>query len=200
MKVGFFGGTFDPPHLGHMLIMSQAIHQLGLDVCFMMPTKDDTSNTNKVPVTNQEHRYAMCQEATQWSTFGLYNLYQATRHELDLPGPTITINTIRSIKETMKKENLEDEGPIEIWFLYGADSWNDMPNWEEYENILNEVRIAVIPRWGVDLKKMPDKVLEIPQMNLSSTWVREQIREGGCLEFIVDPHVLQYIRENKLYT
>ena len=196
MKVGFFGGSFDPPALSHMIIATQAVDQLDLDLLFLMPTGESVSATDKTTVASAEERYDMAIIAAEECGGAVY----VSGIESKKKGPTRTIDTIRELYERSKEEESMYADPTEVWFLFGADSWNDLPNWEEPEEIMERVRIAVIPRAGVDLRLGYDRLLDIPAMGLSSTWIRKLIKEGRSTQWVLSESIQRYIKATGLYT
>ena len=132
MKVGVLGGTFDPVHLGHLVLAERARDELSLDLVLFVPAGDPWRKSHR-EITPAEHRLAMLQLAVEGNdAFGVSDL------EIRREGPTYTADTLA----VLAAERLDDE----FYFIVGADALADMPNWHEPERIVEHARLAVAPR------------------------------------------------------
>lgn len=196
-RIGILGGTFDPPHVGHLLMGETAREQLDLDLVLYMPA-GRPPHKQEEPVTSAEHRLAMTELAVQDN-----DAFATSTIDADRPAPHYT-STLRPI--------LEEEYPEACsWLLIGGDSLRDLPHWHERERIVAEWTLAVLPRpnvvvnWSALEEVAPgvaDKtvMLDGPAIALSSTQIRRWKRTGRSLRYIVPDAVLQYIRAHDLYS
>ena len=196
VRRGIMGGTFDPPHLGHLILASNARHDLELDeVCFI-PTGDPYRKANN-KVSSAENRLHMLLAAVQDIEWAYVKTIEMDRH-----GPTYTIDTI---VELSKAEGL-------WWFILGSDALADMQFWKEPEKILDLVRLAVGIRPGTthqDIinqleKKLPriegrTDYVRMPEVEISSSEIRERVRNGQTTEFLLPEEVRRMINELSLY-
>ena len=188
MKVGIYGGSFDPPHVAHMIVASQSVAQLGLDYLFMVPTGEVVSATEKRSIATPLQRYEMVRLCV-----GLGGPIYASNWETYKTTAIKTVDTVREFAHIWRN--------AEFWLIMGADSWLSFPTWEEPEEIRKLSKIAVFPRHSMqdfEGTYLPDRILAIPSNDISSTWIRKNA--GGTLEWLVPENVIQYIREHNLYT
>lgn len=197
MKVGILGGTFDPVHTAHLIVAEQAREQLGLDNVLFIPAGEPWRKSERA-ITPAEHRLAMLRLAVQGNdAFGISDI------ELRRPGSSYTADTL----ESLAAERLDDA----FWFIMGADALADLPNWRDPARIVRHARIAVAPRDryehleviqaegdidGIDIRI--DR-FECPQLEISSTDIRERAARGASIRYLVPDAVEAYIREHNLY-
>ncbi len=194
-KVGIMGGTFDPIHYGHLLAAEECRRTLGIEKIIFVPTGDPPHKKN-YKVASAEDRYAM----TLLATAGVLE-YSVSRTEIDREDYTHTVDTLLEF-------NSAGVTPDSLFFITGLDAMLSITSWFDYEKIptLCTLVTATRPGWNVSaLKKLPDfilsglKVIEIPQFAVSSTVVRERIRNNQSIRFLV-PHLVEiYIESNRLY-
>lgn len=189
MKLGLFGGSFDPVHLGHLLAASEAAELLGLGrVIFVTSARPP----HKAPVAPAESRYEMVGLAT-----GLDPRFVASRIELDLPGPSYTVRTL----EVFRQQYPEDQ----IFFITGADAFRDITIWNQPEALFSHATVVAVTRPGYPLSRIDtffrDRILplEIPGYEVSSTMVRERAAAGASLAYLVPRNVEVYIAKHRLY-
>lgn len=190
-RVGLFGGAFDPPHRAHLLVARQALQECGLSRVVLVP--------NGVPPQKRgahcsgEDRYRMVQLLVR----GRRGL-SASRIEIDREGPSYTIDTIRA---------MEDDCPEGLCFILGADQLLGIETWRESRTLMRSVPFIVAPRPGVEVSEFHRPpfdelrlhVLDMAPVDLSSSWVRERLAEGGEIEPWVTRGVARYVRERRLY-
>lgn len=187
-RIGLLGGTFDPPHLGHLVVAEVARVRLGLDeVQFVVAgapwMKDQWSAA--------EDRLRMVELATADVEAFLVN-----RTEVDREGPTYTAETL---------EELHGADPdCELFFLLGADAARRLDEWKQIDRALDHATFVVVTRPGYSLG--PDTpmfgrvdTLEVPQIGISSTDLRRRFREGDAVRFQVPDVVEAYVRDRRLY-
>lgn len=194
-RLGILGGTFDPIHLGHLILASYAADDLSLDRVLFMPAQTPPHKLGD-PVSPSEHRTAMIERAIEPDPRYSMSL-------LDMSGsrPSYTSKLL---------ERLNDVEPdSELYFLIGADSLRDFPSWHEPERILELARLGVARRPGtvIDdsvfdaLPTLRDRatVFSSPLIDISATSIRERVAAGKPISWTVPGSVEAYIRTHGLY-
>jgi nicotinate-nucleotide adenylyltransferase len=200
-RYGVLGGTFDPPHIGH-LILAQEVHaRLGLDRVYFIPTGASPHKIGQ-PVTAAAHRVAMLERAlAPDARFGLLTL------EIERPGPSYTVDTLRQLREVWGPE-------VEISLIVGWDMLLYLPHWRDPEAVVASVdEIAAVHRPGAGPDAALDDVLErlpgireklrtipFPQLDISSAAIRERVGQGLPVCYLVSNVVSEYISAQGLYT
>jgi nicotinate-nucleotide adenylyltransferase len=186
--VGVLGGTFDPPHIGHLVIASEAHWQLGLDEVRLVPTRipPHKDADGALARADPERRVRWLERAVAGRA-GL----AVSRLELDREGPSYTADTLEAMAAA--------EPGLQLWFIAGADQLPEIPQWHDPQRILAAARIAVVPRGGRDRRALepiaeavaPGRVdwVDIPEIGISSTMIRERIAAGRPIRFLVPPEV-----------
>jgi nicotinate-nucleotide adenylyltransferase len=190
-RIGVLGGTFDPPHIGHLIVASEALWQLDLDVVRLVPARVPPHKPGGTQA-DSERRAAWVERAVAGQP-GL----EVSRIELDRPGPSYTADTLDAMAA-------EDPG-AELWFILGADQLAGLPGWREPERILAAARLAVVPRAGLDVRGIADEVapgradlLDVPEIAVSSSMIRERLAAGRPIRFLVPPAVEESLRREGL--
>lgn len=193
MRLGVLGGTFDPPHVGHLVLAELAREQLRLDRVRFIPAGDPWRKAHR-EVTPARHRLEMVRLAVADNA-----AFEVDDCEVMREGATYTVDTLRLLRAAL--------GPAdEVYFLVGEDALVDMAAWRDPAGIADQALIAVAPRDDVELPpNLPidrDRVVRVdmPYIAISSTELRERARRGLSLRYLVPPAVEAYIRENRLYT
>jgi nicotinate-nucleotide adenylyltransferase len=188
VRIGIFGGTFDPIHIGHMAVGSTAMTQLALDRLLFIPAGDPWQMSNK-RISPAFDRLAMVRLA-----IGMTTGFEADRREIDRPGPTYTIDTIESFPP-------EDH----LFVLMGADTALGLPGWHRAEEVQSRASIVVVPRNHVSKGSVTEAVpraifVDMEPISISSTSIRSLVRLGEPFRHLVPREVGIYIEENGLYT
>lgn len=179
-KVLLYGGTFDPPHLGHVHIPKEAMEYLSFDRVLYVPAFQ--SPLKETAPMSASHRVAML-------TLALADCPWATINTLEIERGNTSF-TIDTIEELLGSYD-------EIRLLLGADQWAQFQQWHRWEDILDIAHPAILPREGFDIDD--DRVLPIRQLPNASTTIREQICLNEAWESGVLTEVAQYIKKYKLY-
>ncbi|WP_135257500.1 nicotinate-nucleotide adenylyltransferase [Thermus caldilimi] len=185
MRIGLFGGSFDPIHLGHLLAAAEARAALGLDlVLFVVAARPP----HKTPVAPAEARYEMVLLATAEEKG-----FWASRLELDRPGPSYTVDTLREARRLFPED--------ELFFITGADAYRDILTWKEGGRLPELATLVAVARPGYPLEGMPVPVvpLLVPEVGISSTEIRRRIRQGESIRFWVPRPVEVYLERHGLY-
>jgi nicotinate-nucleotide adenylyltransferase len=192
VRVGLFGGTFDPVHLGHLRAAENAREALALDRVALLPCAVPPHRV--APVSPAEDRLAMAQLATApHPSFECWDL------ELRRPGPSYTVETVAA---------LVAERPADTFvLLVGADTWPEMPSWREPERLFSLVEVAVATRPGAVAASLTAPfrsargvvAVEGPALAISATAIRERVRRDLSVRYLVPDAVADYISERGLY-
>lgn len=187
MRIGFLGGTFDPPHIAHLVVAEAAFRQLDLDAVWLVPAGTPWQKEGSA-VTPAEHRWGMTVAAVD----GIPYLAGDDR-EVVRPGPTYTFDTVSSLPDH------------DVTLILGADAASRIASWHRSTDLQEMVSIAVAPRPGVDTDTVEEaaiarvKWLDVPQLDISGTDLRRRAGAGRSLRFLVPESVWRYIETSGLY-
>lgn len=198
MRVGMIGGTFDPIHAGHLILAEQARDQLALAQVVFVPAGQPPHKPKK-QITAAHHRLAMVELA-----IADYDAFAVSRIDLDREGPCYSVDTITLLQESWGPE-------AKIYFLIGEDSLRDLPKWHQPDRLLRLCQIVAVqrPGYSVDpnaldkqLAGAADRIQTIasPLIDISSTEIRERVRENRSIRYLVPEPVRRYIEQHNLYT
>jgi nicotinate-nucleotide adenylyltransferase len=200
MRIGIFGGTFDPVHLGHLIVAEQCREQARLDQVLFVPAAR--------PPHKVEHHltpFAQRVEMLALACAG-YPSLQIEEMEKDRPGPSFTVETVEQIHQRHPE--------AELFLMLGADTLHDLPHWYEPARIVRLARILVVPRsdWVMlspeelrkSLRLPPDvplqmQLISVPAIGIASRDLRRRAAEGSSLRFLVPRAVEMFIQEKRLY-
>lgn len=199
MKIGIIGGTFDPIHNAHLYIAYEAEKQLNLDKVIFMPAGIQPFKVGN-KVTDPMLRYEMVKMAAE-----SYDEFDVSDYEIEKQGISFTYETLEHLEKSF------DEG-CEIFFITGADCLLSIDKWKEVSKIFSLCTFVVFSRGGFDdesLRKKKEEVekkygcniviLELKQLEISSTDIRDRVRNGRRIDFFVPEKVNKFIVENNLY-
>ena len=194
-RIGVFGGSFDPPHVGHLQVARQAADQLGLDTVLWIPARQSPFKLDG-KAEDAAHRIAMVN----------FLVNTDPRFHLDLreiyrPGPSYTIDTLLSLKSEFETATL--------FLLIGEDSYDGLPKWKDSETIRSLAQVAVYRREtvGTAVGKLradggpdaPDVLLSGEPVFCSSSEIRELVSKKNPIDHLVPAEVATYIQANRLY-
>lgn len=185
--IGLFGGSFDPIHHGHLLVAQAVREALELDEVRFVPTREQPFKTGQ-PATAAETRARMVALA-----IAAEPRFRLERLELDRPGPSYTIDTLRA---------LHQREPGTRWaLLVGADSARDLPLWQEAEALHQLAQLIVFARAGVDAPALPwpAQRVTVPALEISATQIRRRAAAGQSLRYWVPDPVVEVIQGEGLY-
>ena len=192
MRIGLFGGAFDPPHNAHVALAEAALRQLYLNVLHVLPTGDAWHKPRDL--TPGHHRLAMCQQA-----FESFPNVVVDDLELKRPGPSYTVDTLAVLRERY--------AGAEFFVVLGLDQAAQFVHWHQSDQILAWAQLAIADRSleGQEKAASPEwhnrahLHLNMPLMPLSATDIRQRCRTGEDLSSLLNPAVIQYIQNNHLY-
>jgi len=196
-RIGIFGGTFDPPHLGHLILAMEAASQLSLEKVLWMLTPVPPHKLEQ-DITPLEARLEMVRAAIEGE-----KIFELSTVEMELPAPQFALNTVRAVRSLYPGN--------EIFYLIGEDSLNDLPKWHEPNEFIAEVDfLGVMRRPGkqyrleeleIILPGITKKVLFIdaPLLEISSHQIRDRIRHHQAFKYYLPIKVYQKILKLGLY-
>ena len=204
MNIGVLGGTFDPIHIGHLIVAEEARIRLGFNEVLFVPAGQPWLKLNH-SITPAIHRVAMVRRAIAANPH-----FRLCTREVERPGLSYTVDTM-----TMLQEQLGSEASL--FFILGRDTLAELPLWKEPKKLLQLCRLIVAPRsvlsavegsGSSDLEHLEtsipglmDKViqLEMPVIGISSSEIRQRIAQGLSIRYLVPEGVEEYITEQKIY-
>jgi nicotinate-nucleotide adenylyltransferase len=195
--IGIFGGTFDPPHLGHLILAAEARQQFSLTRLFWVLTPIPPHKLDQ-PITPIEHRLAMLQLAITGNSD-----FELSRLEIDRPGPHYALDTVNLLAE-------QNPG-ADMAYLMGGDSLRDLPTWHRPAELLSACRYLGVMRRPSDSIHLPNleailpgitskvRFVDAPIVEISSREIRQRVAEGRPFRYYLPPAVYGYILEHNLY-
>lgn len=190
LRLGLFGGTFDPPHVGHLVTAVNVRHALELDVVVLMVANVPWQKQQSRQITPAEDRFALV-EAAVADVKGLV----AGRLEIDRGGASYTADTLRTLAE--------DSPGAELFTIVGDDAAAGFTTWERYEEVAERSSLVVVDRPGESVE-LPAEFhwlrVEVPHLEVSSTDLRARFTDGRPLDYLLTEPVLDVIRERRLYS
>jgi len=200
MRVGIFGGTFDPVHLGHLILAEQARDQGRLDEVWFLPAPRPPQKEEQ-SLTRYDQRVEMLQLAIAGQP-----AFRIDELEKERDGPSYTVDTLAELKRRHPGN--------ELLLLLGGDALADLPNWRDPAGILAQAGLLVMARPGVsllDAEQLRQRIalpagvavslqfLQTPQIDIASRDLRRRVREGRSIRYLVPRAVEMYIAHHKLY-
>jgi nicotinate-nucleotide adenylyltransferase len=201
-KIGIMGGTFNPVHHGHLVTAQEALDQFGLDEVIFIPTGDPPHKIEDL-LAHAEDRYLMTVIATSSNSS-----FFVSRVEIDRTGKSYTIDTVKELRKIYGSGS-------ELYFITGADAILEILTWKNTREIVTLTKFIAATRPGYDLSKIKglkttlfdseDKadqrifIMEIPALAISSTNIRQRIKNGRPVNYLVPEGVNNYILKHGLY-
>jgi nicotinate-nucleotide adenylyltransferase len=190
-RIGVMGGTFDPIHHGHLVAASEVAALYNLSEVIFVPTGQPWQKTER-EVSQAEDRYLMTVLATATNP-----RFSVSRIDIDRPGLTYTVDTLRELREAHPK--------AELFFITGADALTQILDWHSYEDMFSMAHFVGVTRPGYPLsldERFPKgavSLLEIPALTISSSDCRERVGRGAPIWYLVPDSVVRYIDKRLLY-
>jgi len=189
LRIGLFGGTFDPPHVGHLVTAVNVRHALNLDLVVLMVANVPWQKIEGRRITAAEHRYAMVAAAVA-DVPGLV----AGRDEIDHGGPSYTADTLATLA-------LDNPGAT-LFTIVGDDAAAGFETWDRYEEVAKRSTLVVVDRPGEPVT-LPERFswerVEVPRLDVSSTDLRLRFHDGRPADFLITDPVLAVIESLELY-
>lgn len=192
MRIGVYGGSFNPPHIGHLYVADLAMSQVDLDIIVFMPAGDPYMKPT-IEMAPAEDRFNMVMIATQYDR----THYRVSDMEIERKGPSYTADTILQIKELYPA--------AELFLIVGGDAYEQMSKWSRPEIILDNCKLIVvcrdnkIPISDVKHERIEKIIIPDVQLNISSTAIRKSIKNRMPVRRLLPAGVPEYIVEHNLY-
>ncbi|MGQ9608843.1 MAG: nicotinate-nucleotide adenylyltransferase [bacterium] len=190
-RIVVMGGTFNPPHIAHLICAEEVYDYLKFDKVIFIPSARPP-HKNIGEIIDPYHRYMMTLLATSDNPH-----FEVSRIELDRPGRSYTIETVNEMKKIYND--------AEIHWIVGADSILEMPSWKCIDELIDICNFVGINRPGYDIVNADKRILEkvnmvsITEIGISSSEIRWRIKNGLTIKYLVPPSVEEYIYNNGLY-
>lgn len=196
-RLGVLGGTFDPIHIGHLLLAQEAAKLMGLDRVYFVPAGQPPHKPDQ-PISAARHRVVMARLATSPNP-----LFGVSELDTDDESPSFTVELMQRLHARLPIE-------ADIYFLMGLDSLHDLPTWHNPKWLLENCNLVAMYRpdvkidWSVLQDALPNvrenvKVLEMPGLDVSGLNVRARFMDGQPVRYLLTPEVIEYIRTHDLY-
>jgi nicotinate-nucleotide adenylyltransferase len=196
VRLGILGGTFNPPHLGHLVCSQEAYRELQLDRVMLIPARIPPHK----PVEHEpgpEHRLELCRLAVADD-----DRFEVSAIELGRDGPSYTVDTL--------KELTSKASTSELFLIVGGDIAAGLPSWREPERVLELATLAIAKRRGTSRASVESSLHELngggrahffqmPRIGVSSTMIRRRVRAGQPIRYLVPDRVAEYIEQHQLY-
>jgi nicotinate-nucleotide adenylyltransferase len=196
-RIGVLGGTFDPIHIGHLILADEAHFQLNLDVIYLVPAADPPHKRDRI-MTPVEERLQMVRIATIDTPY-----LHVSRMDADRPGPHYTADMVRLLQ-------LQTGNAADLFFLMGMDSLRDLPTWHEADWLVANCTLVALtrhdvePDWNALEAALPGIgarviILDMPELEIASHLIQQRVREGRPFGHQVPAGIEEYIVANGLY-
>jgi nicotinate-nucleotide adenylyltransferase len=187
MKIGILGGTFNPIHIGHLILAEEIREKLNLGKVIFVPTYIAPHKDN-VCVAKAKDRFQMIKLAIRGNQF-----FSVSDREIKRKGLSYTIDTLKEFKKQYTNK--------ELYFITGSDLLNYLNEWKDLNEIIKMVKFVVVTRPGYPLEKIPSYIQTqaIRAVDISAFEIRQAIKEGKSFRYLVADTVYDYINKHKLY-
>jgi nicotinate-nucleotide adenylyltransferase len=196
MRIGILGGTFNPPHLGHLVCAQEAHRELGLDRVVLVPARIPPHKSVEFD-PGAEHRLALCRLAVEGD-----ERFEVSSMELRRPGPSYTVDTLEQLHACSPHD--------ELVLILGGDIAAGLPDWKAPERVLTLATVAIAKRRGTSRDRVERalagldggqgaRFFSMPRIGVSSTMLRRRVRAGQPIRYFVTDAVREYIEARGLY-
>jgi nicotinate-nucleotide adenylyltransferase len=188
LRLGIYGGTFDPVHHGHLLLARDVLEQLRLDAIVFVPCAQSPFKSRKPRVTDAQ-RLALLRLAVKGNP-----RFWLSRCELDRPAPSYAVDTAQEIREAFPR--------AELFWLIGADQLADLDRWHRPDDLRQLVTFVLLPRQDDAAAAVPKGVLSLPQprrVDISATEIRHRVKSRQPIDHLVPAPIAAYIKRRGLY-
>lgn len=185
-KIGILGGTFDPPHLGHLVIANEVLDACNLDEIWFMPNQEPPHKKKSNAISDKD-RLSLLKLA-----IGGHPKFKIEPIELERQGPSYTYETMK----ILTKQHLDKQ----FYFIIGADMIEYLPKWHHINQLVKLVHFIGVGRPSYSHhSEYPIQYVDIPEMEISSSLIRSRLKDGKTIRYLVSDSVRKYIEENHLY-
>jgi nicotinate-nucleotide adenylyltransferase len=195
-RIGILGGTFNPPHLAHLVCAQEACAQLELDRVLLVPVFEPPHKEVEAD-PGVDHRVELCRRAVAGDA-----RFEVSRIEADVPGRSYTVDTLRRLHDSSPED--------ELTFIVGGDMAHALPTWHEPEAVLSLATLGVAEREGVRRADITERLaglagadrirfFDMPRLDISSSMIRRRVALGRPIRYLVPDAVAGYIAGERLY-
>ena len=184
MRVGILGGTFNPPHIGHLVLAETAKEKLNLDKVIFVPTNRPPHK--KTYLVEGKIRFEMVKLAVEGCPY-----FEVLDWEIKRGGISYTIDTLRALRKRYPKRD--------FFLLIGSDLANNFTAWRGYREIRELTTVVAVKRKNLPLRKKGFVTIDIVNIEITSSLLRSYIKKGISVKYLIPQKVLNYIRRHKLY-
>ena len=196
-RIGLLGGTFDPIHLGHLIVAEEARTRLSLDRLLLVPSRQPWRKAGR-EIAPEADRLAMVRLAVEGNPG-----FEVSLVDLEREGPSYSVDTVCDVRASLSPE-------AELYFILGYDALMDLPHWHAPDELARITRLVTVIRPGYALDWSPLEqaipeareavtLLETPEIGISSTEVRQRVAAGRSIRYWVPDLVAEYIQQQGLY-
>ncbi len=187
MKIGILGGTFNPIHIGHLILADEVREKLSLDKVIFVPTYIPPHKQNS-EVAAADERLRMVKAAIKGNKF-----FKTSDIEIKRKGPSYTVDTVKAFNKKFPGD--------ELYFITGSDLLKYLDEWKDFQELLGLMKFVVATRPGYPLEKIPSYVrrVSIRAVDVSAFEIRQCIKESKSFRYLVPEAVFEYINKKKLY-
>ncbi len=198
MNIGVLGGTFDPIHIGHLILAEEVRARLNLAEILFVPAGQPWLKVDS-PISPAEHRVEMVRLAIADKPY-----FKLSTMEIERPGPTYTVDTIAELKAQLRTGD-------ELFFILGWDNLAELPQWRQPSQLITMCHMVAVPRPSYpppDLKALEANIpglsqrvtlIDKPEIDISASVIRDRVAQGLSIRRLVPEPVERYIKEHKLY-
>lgn len=189
-RIGVFGGTFDPPHVGHLIVAADACDQLALDTVLLVVANVPWQKVGSREISHPNHRLAMVESATAAD-----DSLTSSAVEIERGGPSYMVDTLAELTQAYDDSDL--------FLLVGSDAAGGLDTWDRHEQLAQLARVVVFPRPGHEHERPPQgivhDVLRTPLLEVSSSDLRRRVSAGRSIRYLVPEGVRRIIENERLY-
>ncbi|PKG24493.1 nicotinate-nucleotide adenylyltransferase [Niallia nealsonii] len=185
-RIGILGGTFDPPHIGHLIIANEVLHHERLDEIWFMPNQEPPHKIKAGNVSNK-NRIEMLQLAIKD-----HPKFRIETIEMNREGKSYTFDTMKILKEVHPH--------MDFHFIIGGDMVEYLPKWYKIEELVEIIQFISVnrPQYSNETA-YPVRYVDVPAIDISSNLIRERLKKGDTIQYLTKESVKRYIEENRLY-
>lgn len=185
-RIGILGGTFNPPHIGHFMIANEVYHQMKLDEIWFMPNNIPPHKKQDLTVTN-ENRKEMLELICKDVPYFRIETYEMDRNEV-----SYTVETMRHLTKV--------SSDVQFYFIIGGDMIEYLPKFKGIEELSSLVQFIGVTREGYETSSpYPIHLVDMPTIAISSSFIRERVKNNRTIKFMVPEAIENYIKEKHLY-
>lgn len=186
-KVGVLGGTFNPPHFGHLIMAEQIKDQLDLDKIMFLPTAEPPHSSAIKTTISSDKRVQMLELATMDNPD-----FEIEHFEVENGGKNYTYDTMKALVDLYPA--------VDFYFIIGGDMIADLPTWHRIDELVHLVQFVGVRREGIKIDTdYPIIIVDTPLINISSSFIREKVKNKNSIKYLVPETVQKYIEEEGLY-